>query len=463
MTGPKLFAGRWNVARTNMLEFIEQPAQIRARCSLPGWLQRLEITVKAKSKMDAYDRYYGHHGHGMAIFDTYGVRPILDGWVYEVVPDGRHVTYIVGGGWKRMTDQTETTPPATASTGTADYLKSVLTAHAPAISSNHDDIDATGTAIGHSFQLRRNTGSTPQEIAEYVAAVGTSQDYILDFWVQGDVFKNVQLQKPLPFLKARKTEGEYRWQVRLRDLAEQSFARHIWELINYVQIYFTWTTQLNGAASAGATALTVDSIANFAVGDEVEIQLDNDRTFRASISARSGTTLTINEDLPHSAPDDGVIYRRDPLQDSSAAQDSSSQSRYWTRQYRIVEADILGNYFSQSQANQIRDGYLADLKAPIQQASFTIGAGRVRSAAGAIWPTWRMLHAPSYIRINDLFPTAALVSLALDAQAVFFTQGMDYDHNARRLRITPDAFFGDNRIDVLMQRLGLKVGQAVLA
>lgn len=460
---PTLHAGRWNTARTTMLEFIERPAQIRARCSLPGWLQRLEVTVKARSHMDAYDRYNSHHGDGFAIFDTYGVRPILDGWVYEIVPDGRHVHYIIGGGWTRLTDEFETNAPTSGTQDTDAYLKSVLTAHAPAISSDQTNIDPTGTDMGDSFRLRDWTGTTPQEIAEYVAAAGDSSDYILDFWLQGDTFNNVQLRAPLPYLKARKTQGEYNWQVNRRDLIDQTFARHIWQLTNHATMYFTWTTLLNGAHSASDTTLLVDSVANFGIGDEVEIQLNDGKTYRTVLTAVGGSILTIEEGLPHSAPNDGVVYRRRPLQDSAAAQDAASQSAYWTRHKRIVEDEIAGNFFGQTQANQIRDGYVAELANPIQQASFTIGAGRVRNVNGGTWPLWRMIHAPSYIRINDLFPSASLTSLTLDSQSVFFTQSLDYDHNARRLRITPDAFFGDNRLDVLLQKIGMRVGQAVLA
>lgn len=460
---PQLYAGRWNTARTTMLEFVERPAQVRARCSLPGWLQRLEITVKAKSRLDAYERYLRHHGQGMAIFDTWGYRPILDGWVYEIIPDGRHVTYIVGGGWKRMSDEYETDPPASSTTDTDVYLKSVLTNHAPAISSNHDNISATGTDMGDSFELGRNTGSTPQEIAKYVADAGTSSNYILDFWLRTSPFNRTALQGPEPWLAVRKTLGEYYYQIDKRDLVDMTFSRHLWDLANDVVLYFTWTTKLNGAHSASDTTLTVDSISNFAVGDEIEVSLDDDKTYRTSITNLSGSVITVLDGLPHSAPDDGVVYRRKPLQDTSAATDSASQSDYWERERRIVVDDLFGNFFSSTQAAQIRDGILADFKGPAHEASFVIGAPYFRTDVGARWPTYRMLFMPTYLRINDLYPTEALTDFSLDAKSVFFTHAMDYDHNARRLRITPDAFFGDNRLDVILQRLGIGVGQAVMA
>jgi len=461
MTQPKLYAARYDTARTTMEEFFEEPADVGVRCDLPGWLQRLEVTVRASSRHDAYERYRTHQGDGFALLDTYADGPIVDGWVYEVVPDNRHVTYIIGGGWKRMGDQFETDEPGNVDTDA--YLKNtVLANHAPAISTDTSNIDSTGTPAQNLIDVNRLSGETPQGIVQTILKAGTTNDAPLDFWVQSQPFDGVTLQAPIPYLKERSDTASFDWQVDRENIGRQSLSRNIWDIYNDVKLFFDWITLTNGTHSAGATSLTVDNgTANWDPGQGVEIELDNDRTHRTFITATASTSLTLAEALPHSSPDNGLVSKVIPLQATGTATSTTSQSDYWTREYRQVEKKLRGSNSDLTLVHQLRDTILNELDEPVQRSSFSIGSRWVRDGAGARWPLWRMLKAPGYLRINDLFPAASLASTSLDDLRAFFVVSVDYNHNARRLRVTPDAFLGDNRLDVLLQRIGLGIGQLV--
>ena len=459
--GPKLFAARYDTARTTLNEFFERPAEIRVRCALPGWLQRLEITIRAGSRIEAYERYQGHHGQGLALFDSYVNQPIVDGWIIEIIPDGRYVHYIAGGGWKRHDEHHITTVPGNEDTDA--YLKNtVLTASTvPAISTDESNIDTTGTAAENAIKVDETIGNTPQELIERITRAGTSNDLPLDYWVQSQPLSGVELQAPIPYLKERSTSSSIDWQVRLRDLVDVSMSRNIWDLANDVKIYFDWYTLLNGSHTAGDTTLAVDSESNFAAGQEIEVALQSNRFHRTYVTATSAGQLTIAEGIPHNASDNALVSKINPLQDTAAATDSTSQSDYWTREWRLVEENIRGSNSDLAPVHQLRDTILDQLKDPAQRASFTVGSRSVRDNNLGRWPIWRMLQAPGYIRINDLFPAAGLLSLSLDDLRAFWTSALDYDHSTRRMRVTPDAYLGDNRLDVILQRLGAGIGQGV--
>lgn len=456
--GPRLFAARYNVSRSLLLEFFESPAEIGVRCALPGWLQRLEVTVKTRSKFDAYERYRSHLGHGFTIFDSYLDKPITDGWVYEVVPDGRHVHYICAGGWKRLTDQYEEDNPATIGNPTTDaYLKTVLQNHAPAVSTNYSNIVATGTATGLAFRVWEDPGTPgtlPQDIVETILQMSTASNEVLDFWLESQRLNNVALRPPIAYMQPRKSNVTVDWQVERKDIVEVTLGRHIWDLGNEVEVYFTLNTTLNGNHSKGDTVIAVVSSANFGVGQEIEIELDDDNTHRTAIAAIAGNNITINDALPDDAATASRVWKRKPLQDTGAVSNTDSKSAYWTRHRRETVRDM-----NTTPAHQYRDTLLDELSEPQQQASFTVGSKYVLNNVGAKQPLWRMLQRPGYLRVNDLFPAAAFSSR--DGLRSFYVVALDYNHSTRRMTITPDAFLGDNRLDVLLQRAGFAVGQMI--
>jgi hypothetical protein len=90
-------------AGTAPAEMFDSIADLGARWSLPGGLQKLQLTIKGKSRADVYERYRDHLGHRIAVYDSLIDRYIA-GQVYEIITDGNYVDYICAGGWRRFND-----------------------------------------------------------------------------------------------------------------------------------------------------------------------------------------------------------------------------------------------------------------------------------------------------------------------------------------------------------------------
>lgn len=458
MYGPQLHVARYDNARTALLENIDAPANVGVRWALPGGLQRMEVTVKARSRHDAYERFARHLGNGMVLYDDwrgmYG-----DGWVFEVVPDGRHVHYVVEGAWKRLgMKYTSTAPGSGKSTDT--YLKERLAGNASEIvNSDHSNIRATGVTMD-GWLPNVDTGTKLDQIIRDILRMGVSTSgAILDFWFTTGGWNGLLPGLPLPILAARSgADHADNFQVDMRDLRDATMGRNIYDLANVVTVYYSKITLLNGAHSAGATTLTVDSTTDFAAGQEIEIQLNDSRRHSTSVdSVPSGTSITITDDLPHSAPDDGYVWIRSPLVATATASDSASQGAYWLAQHRVADPGLYN-----ASAVTWRNILLAERKDPRQMAGFTVGSRWIRDTNGVRWPIWRPLHNPGRIRINDLFPQASLIELGLDRYRVYRIVALDYDHAGRTLRITPDVMEGEQRLDVILQRLGADgIGQYI--
>jgi hypothetical protein len=455
----KLLATRYDTARTTWLETFDELANVGVRWALPGGLQRMELTVKARSKLDAYERYRTHLGDGFALFDSWNLtRPLVDGWGYEVVPDERHVHYIIAGPWKRLTDEYEddnpdrTTPPATDA-----YLKAALTAHAPAVSSDQGNIISTSINMPEGWEVDPDTGTVLQDIVKDIQAMGTSTTgQIIDFFFRSARVNGFQLQAPIPYLGARSTSVGHWWQVEQKDLRDITYGRNIWDLANDVQIWYTLTTLQNGAGAEDAASIEVDSISGFAAGDTIEIELDNSKVHRTEINgAPAGTTITLNDPLPHTSPDDGVVKRVKPLTATTAVTDATSQADYWTRHFRERRSEM-----NQTAADAYAETIEAEFDNPVHLASFTIGSRFVREN-GQRWPLPVMLTFPDNILISDLYPAEATFTDSGDQLRIMKIAALDFDYSTWTMRVVPDAFWGDNRLDVLLQQAGLNVGQIV--
>jgi hypothetical protein len=459
MTSPyKLYALRYDNTRASVLEVVDNPANIGIRWALPGGVQRIEVTVKATSRADAYGRYTSHLGGGWAIADNWFGRPIADGWCYEIVPDGRWVTYLIGGAWKRHSDQYETTAPDATDT-TDEFLKQILTDHLLAVNTDHSNIVATGTAVGDAFRLGQLFGTRPERLIKQIIDMGTSSDATLDYYLVPAPFDGTALQLPYAYLQPRSDTADISWQCDTKDLKGVTMSRNIWNLGNNIAIGYTQATTLAAGASAGATSISVTSNTNLADNVQIRITLDSGTeqttTINGALTGVGPYTANLDDALTHAAASGNRVERTDAVATAEAS-DADSVATYWGRGQKTIRAEL-----NQAQAEQYRDAYLAEYKDPAQETSFTIGSGRIRNSAGALYPVWRMLINPGYIRINDLMPSPGVFSASRDRERVFFVAALDYDHNARSMRVTPDAAQGDRRLDVLLQNLGAEVGQIV--
>ena len=445
-------AARYNTARTTLLEAYDRIENVGVRWSLPGGFQRAEVTVRVRSKFDAARAYFRHPGDGFAILDSYLDTPIVDGWVYEVVPDGNFVHYIIGGAWKRHFERWEADAPAVTD-DTDVVIKTALTNHVPAVNTDQSHIDATSIDIGSSYKLDPWTGERPGDIINEILRIGNTSNQTVDYWLVPAPLNGLYPQLPLPYLAGRNPSAAD-WQVSRRDLKHLTMSRHLWDLANSIGIYYIPSTTLDTAEAAGQTVLGVTATTGFAADDEVEIDLDNNTTWKTTIaSVSAGVSITVNDALP-SAAASGNLVRNGNITGSGFLTDATSQADYWASVIRDVQRGM-----DATQAAQYQQAYSDRFANPVPQAAFTIGAGRIKDGNGARWPLWRMLINPGYIRINDLFPGLGLFAVTVDNLTTFRITALDYDYKSNTMRVTPDNT--DQRIDVILGQVAAGVGQII--
>lgn len=254
---PKLFAARYanSDSSPELLEFFNDPAGVGIRCSLHGWVKRFVLTIRAKSRLDAYERYRTHHGMRFAIPDYALDKPVAAGRAYEIVPDGRHVHYICAGAWKEHERELDTTVYSTSALTDA-VIKAALSAHVSVVSSDQSNIDSPGTQIGTEWDTRVSTGGIyPTQIIEELLNMSDSSGNIWDYWTLPAPFNGVTLGKPIPYMKARSASAAIDWQVDLKDLRDITYSRHIWDLARDVTTYYGASPTATAGSSSGKTGL----------------------------------------------------------------------------------------------------------------------------------------------------------------------------------------------------------------
>lgn len=249
-----LSACRYNVARDEFLECFPRVQNVGIDWLLPGGLQKATLTIAGKNKYDVAERKRLHLGHGFAILDKWLDIPVADGWCYEIVPDGRHVHYIIGGAWRRHNDQYETDDPASVDSDA--WLKTVLTNHVPAVSSDHFHIDATGTDVT-GYTVNASTGDRPQSIVEKILEMGSSSNVTWDYWLRPALMRGAFPQLPIPYLKPRTSLTVSR-KLKRRDLRDGQMSAHIWDLKNDIDVSYGV-----GLGSGTVSVSDADSIANY--------------------------------------------------------------------------------------------------------------------------------------------------------------------------------------------------------
>lgn len=259
---PRLYAARFadDDSSPALLEFVEQPANVGIRASLPGWVKTIEVTLRAGSRIEAYERYRTHLGQRLAIADHLLDRPVAEGRIYEIVPDGRYVHYICAGPWKEHERELDVTSYTT--TNSLDtVIKAMLTAHVSVLSSDQSNIDANSTQIGSVWDTKSSTGGiTPAEAITELLEMSDSSGNVWDYWVIPEPFTGVTLGQYLPYYKARSESAAINWQCDLADLKSISQSRHIWSLARDVTVYYgSSPTATAGSISTEADLWTVQT------------------------------------------------------------------------------------------------------------------------------------------------------------------------------------------------------------
>jgi hypothetical protein len=459
----RLYAARYDGATDFNLaaaETFEDLVDVGIRWSLPGGVQRFEITVRAKSKVDSYIRYKDHLGHRFALFDNL-VDKYIGGQCYEIVPDGNTIKYICGSWWKRANDDDYKVGDFPATGDTDAIIKDILTDSVSFDSTDQTNIDPSSVAIGG--WVPEFPGVRPVDAIGELALVGAvvgGEDVPMDFYFVDPSFNGTQMQAPLPYLKSRSTTADPDWVFNIEDLAPGALtlARHIWDLKTDIYIGYG---RLGGTHDgADGSSKLIDSTADFITdgvrpGDRV-VNITDDTVFEVA-AVTNLTTLTFTNDASaswDSAPAEDVysIKLREP---KWTAVNSPATSDWGTVLYKEVHMEM-----DQTQAEQYRDQLYTTYNDAVLQQSFVVSAPHINSGTGLGRALWRPLMGNSfYFRADDIFPEAALFDTSDDREKAFMAVAMDYTYRDNRLRVVPST--NDPRLDAILNQAGILNGQII--
>lgn len=428
-----------NENNADMVRFVEMPATVGVRCSLPGWLQRAEWAEVKQNYYASYHAYQTELGRRVAFMDKQ-LNVICDGWLYEAIPDGRHVIFVAGGAWKHHSDRL-VTDTFTATDTIDTVITNVLSSYVSHIDSSTTRITGSSTAIGNLYAVAENAGSTVADIISNLMSFSDSSNNIYDYWLQSQPLVANKLVYPIPYLTARNNStADYVFsESDLRHRPQQS--RHIWQLATRTLSYYRLSTTLSANAASGATALTVSSISGFSDNDEIEIVLDSGTRQTTTINgAPAGSTINIDSALTHAAASGNVVSRL-ALTATSTNTNSGSESSWWR-----VDRTFINDTMNQAQAEQYRDAYAGIYNEAVAQNAFVVAASRVQTAGRVAVPNVHLLKRPFYFEVADFEP-----------DRVFFSTSVDYDGYS--FRIVPDV--PDQRLDALLKRAGIQSGEMV--
>jgi hypothetical protein len=443
-------------------ETFEDFVDLGIRWGLPWGIQRIELTIEASSEVDAYERYQNHLGHRITVYDQFIDRPI-GGQVYEIVPEGRFVTYICAGPGKRFWDDVYTVSdhPGASPQDTHIVMKDIMT--------DSVSIEGSGATYAELEDSNVTTGGwapdervgTPagQAIME-LAAAGDASNNAMDFYLRDQTFNETSLRQPWPYFKSQSNTANPDWQFSRADLVQggMMLARNIWGLKRNVGVAYG---RLSGQHDGGNNqANLTDSGASFItagvnIGDTVINMTDK---CYSKITAVAATVLTL-EGLAGGTDDDFdnndryVVKLGRPV--FPAATSDSTETDLWTtihyEEQPKMDSTMAGNY---------EDWLLATYEKPQQQQSFVIGAPTIKDGNGAEWPLWRVFMGETfYFRVTDLFPESALFTASDDRAQSFMAVAMDYTYRNNRLRVVPST--EDSRLDSMLVRAGFADGYIV--
>lgn len=428
-----------NENNADMVRFVEMPARVGVRCSLPGWLQRAEWAEVKQNYYASYHAYQTELGRRVAFMDKQ-LNVICDGWLYEAIPDGRHVMFVAGGAWKHHADRL--VKSAFTATDTIDtVITSVLSGYVTHIDSGTSHVVGSTTAVGNLYEVAKNTGSTPADIIVALMAFSDSSNNVYDYWLQSQPLVSEKLKYPVPHLAVRNNStADYAFSERdLRNRPQQS--RHLWQLATRTTGYYRLSTTLTANAASGATALTVSSITGFADNDEIEVTLDSGTVQATTVNgAPAGTTINIDDALTHAAAS-GNVVRRVALTATGTDTDSTAESDWWR-----VDSEFENDQMNQAQAEQYRDAYAGIFNESVAQNAFVITSATISTAGRVAVPATHLLRHPFYFEVADFEP-----------DRVFFSTSVDYDGYS--FRIVPDR--PDQRLDSMLKRAGIQAGEMV--
>lgn len=470
---PKLMAARYDDVNLRRLsgvpvETFDSIMDLGVRLAFPGGLQRLELTIKAKSRRDAYDRYQHHQGQILIVFDNL-MDKYIGGQVFEVLPDGLFITYIIGGSWKRLSMMRWTLgsrPAYGPAVNTEDVIIDLLDDSGTAFS-NTDQANISGTSVNaggwvNQTLMGSSAGINGAQVVTELVAVGDSSDRLVNFYfVNGRFLGPMTLDLPKPYLKSVTTNADPDWQIEMKDIAPGGLmvSRNIWNLKTAIRVAYgryrglcTTTGTNNGVLTAAGATFETNQVAP---GDAVYNLTTWQRYTVKSVDTQ--TQLTVTEDSTTAfraidADSDQFSIRLSNTLHTAAA---AGTVNYWD----VTSIEDFP-YLDQTQAVQVRDKLVALYDEPVQQQSFVLGSKYIKNGIGVREPLWRPLFEGSfYFKIVDLWPELELLKLSDNRKASFWSVALDYTYRNNRLRIVPST--EDSRLDVLLAKAGIASGQII--
>lgn len=456
----KLFAKRFSTAYdgngypATTYEQMDELVDAGVRWSLPGGVQKFVYTVRATNKFDVRRRITNHHGDRVCMLDNWADWPLADGWVGEIRPDGRFVHYVCGGPWVMAHNREYDTTPNWPSQTITAVLKTLLTNHVSALSSDQSNIATNATNL-HQWGADSgilNHGEYIDALIEALLEASDSSGAQYDYWVQpGPLFWG-KPPKPLPYYEARPSSPTADWLVERAMLVEghAAAASHIWELLTEATVFYG---RVQGAhdGNQGNSSL-VDSTTDFdAEGVQEGDGLQN------LTSGQSGAVTSVEGTrLRHTG---GFTWNPDDIYEVTLQQLQSVSSTVtgdpWSRAGKFTAERM-----NETQAQQYADNLTAVRSQPLYQQPLVVGSPFIWGQTAGTRRRrrlWRPLIGGGYLGAVDfdLQPAAAAT------QEAFRITSLDYVHGDNTLRLTLS--LPDSRLDYQLRAAGVGPGGEMIA
>jgi len=451
----RLLVGRWSGtlgSETSQADSaFSDPENIGARWSLDGFgTQRIEVLVKPRNKFDAYDRYNNHLGQRIGLYSHWAYKPI-SGFITSVeYAGGGRIQYIAKGPSVRMTTEYDKTVYADtlAIGGASGAIQSVLANMPTRMDDTTTSNIATNTATLNGTNTQFPQGTLPKQLIQEILSLSDTSNNIYDFWFVDQPFNGTQLQLWTPYYQARSDTASIDWQVDADDLQNLKLSRNIDDIITDSEIFYSRITgtQDGGNNAAIFTDTSEDFLAaGVTAGDSIT---NIDDGSRGQVEAVTTTTIT-PASLSGGTDDDfdNGDFVDITLKNTFNSQTASTTATYWKKEHSETVRQ-----FDSTQASRWATAILEPDATQVQ--AFTITSPWIRDGNGARHPLWEVIvNGGGYIRVNDLFPAAALFSTSRDNLSVFKITALDYDYTSNTLRVNVDNT--DRRLDARLRRAGI--------
>lgn len=231
---------------------------IGVRCSLPGWVQKIEVKAIAPSRRQARDWRRQHLGKRLALWDG---QTVCSGWVHSIKMDGRVLLYTAAGAWKMHDVDLVTGDPGSipSSSTISDYFENlVLANHVPYVTvgnSSQMETNSISISSGYDGPSNSNAGLSPRRVIEDVLEIGDGTN-IWDYWCLDTApMQRTQLPYPVTHFKARDSTDEPRWHLQPKDILRGGGGQgeNIWDLKRDIEVFYGATPTSAGGTTSSET------------------------------------------------------------------------------------------------------------------------------------------------------------------------------------------------------------------